>query len=229
MFSSELCLKCKGYKKLCGLPECPLLKEYREKLKAISSVKHENLVDGATPPSALLGEKNYPKISFFYNIAPGKMGDKARIYDDPMGWWGKKSFNDLVSLRTSLFSATKKVDARNPWSLYTKEYGLAVISERPVDSEVFLSKTPHFKPLFDSLLKPVSIISPAKEIKVVSNPRLPRFAEKVIWEDALAYDLVIEGFLSGVDEYLLTRLFSLGFLGRLKKRRICLLYTSPSP
>ncbi len=169
---ASLCIKCKGTRKLCGLPECPLLAEHRNRLKIISLVENRKEIQGATPPSFLVGEKNYPSVVYFYNIAPEKTSLEAKEYEDPTGWWGRKSLMDILKLRTSMLSGLVRINVKDHWVLYTKEYGLASISEKPVDSEITLLKKPRSKPSFDAILKPLGFSSPAKQIIVVENPKL---------------------------------------------------------
>ncbi len=216
----DLCVRCKGYRLLCGLQKCPVLERFRSSLKAYANLKPGNVIEGSTPPSALVGEKGYPRVPVMFNVAPTKSLEEALEYENPQGWWGRKGLMEIVSLRSSLVSGIMRVLVSNPWELYEKEHGLACISEKPVYSTLELEKRPTPILKFDSILKPLGIASPAKSIIVEDNPRIPSKLEKLIWDDARTIEALWEAYKSGVDTYLLKRALSLGFLGRIRNRRL---------
>ncbi len=218
--SPEICVRCKGYRRLCGLKECPLLLEQRARSKILEMLESSLSLEGATPPSFVLGEKGYPRLSLFLNIAPVTKREGAREYDNPIGWWGKRDLHEIVELRSSLFSAKLRVDALDPWYLYTREYGLASISYRPVGMEAQLARRPVPLIKFDPILKPLGLSSPVKRVVVEDEPRLTRLAEKLIWDDAPSYTLIKEAYMKGMDVYDIVKMFSLGFIGRIKRRRM---------
>lgn len=84
---AELCVRCKGAKFLCGLTSCPILERFRAVTNAASKVRLDvGLLQGSTPPSVIVGEKGYPKVSLSFNVAPEVVGEQARLYEDPAGW-----------------------------------------------------------------------------------------------------------------------------------------------
>ncbi|HDI02120.1 MAG TPA: hypothetical protein ENF93_00590, partial [Ignisphaera sp.] len=100
---ASLCAKCKGYKKLCNLPECPLLQRFRTQVMAFTKIKGLSVV-GSTPPTTIVGERGYPKVSLIIAVPPEVHGDEAKRYDDPKGWWGRISLSEVLSLRSSMVS-----------------------------------------------------------------------------------------------------------------------------
>jgi len=218
--SPELCARCKGYKKLCGLPKCPILEAFRAQVTASTRIKG-SLLNGSTPPGILVGEKGYPKVRAYYMIPPGVYGSEAKYYEAPYEWAVKNEpLARIIQLRASLVSASISVEARDPLSLYQSEIGLAALSQKPVDSEVKLVKPPSPRLSFDGISKPRGPTAPALRIKVSGNPQPPKPLEKAIWEDVLARDIVWELYWKGVSIYDIQRAMSLGFLGRTKARRI---------
>ncbi|MCE4628338.1 MAG: Nre family DNA repair protein [Desulfurococcales archaeon] len=216
----ELCAKCKGYKRLCGLPYCPILQRFRASMSTALRVEGRS-VEGATPPGVLVGERGYPAVRLYLFIPPGVSGEEARIYDAPQIWAGQRlTLARIISLRSSILGASLRADARDPYRLYETEIGLAALSERPVDAEAELRRPPVPRLRFDGLVKPVGPTAPAERVRVSSSPRLPPSLEKAIWDDARASDIVWELYRSGVDIYSIQRAFSLGFLGRPRSRRI---------
>lgn len=197
---AELCARCKGYKKLCGLPKCPILEEFRSQLNSSLKIIDKN-AGGSTPPSGLVGEYGYPKVLFHYMIPPGINGDEAKYRDNPILWSIKKEpLENIIKMRSELVSATIVVDINRPWELYQNEIGLAIISERPVDSEVLLKKPPLPKLSFDGITKPVGPRAPAEKIIVRSNPKLSKATEKIIWDDLKAENALWNLYKEGVDE-----------------------------
>lgn len=216
----ELCARCKGYKLLCGLPYCPILERFRAQVGALQLVSGREVV-GATPPSALVGEAGYPKVNLYFMVPPGKRDEEAAYYDAPAEWARRSEpLSRIVTLRGSLVSAFQKLDVREPWRLYETELGLAAVSERPVDSEVVLRSPPIPRLRFDGITKPVGPRAPAERVVIGGSPKLPRVVERAIWDDALAQDIMWELYRQGVDVYKIQDLLSLGFLGRIRGRRM---------
>jgi len=108
----------------------------------------------------------------------------------------------------------------NPWLLYEKEYGLAAVSERPVSTDMRLEKPPRPSIAFDDTNKPLGPTARMREARLEENPRVPRVLERLIWDDLKASHAVVEAYHRGLDEYLITRAFSLGFLGRSRSRKL---------
>ncbi|AFZ71048.1 hypothetical protein Calag_1339 [Caldisphaera lagunensis DSM 15908] len=216
----ELCAQCKGYKKLCGLPKCPILEEFRARVNSSLKISNKD-VNGSTPPSGIIGEYGYPKVLFHYMVPPGLSGDKAKYTDNPVLWSIKKEpLDNIVKMRSELVSATIMVDINRPWELYQNEIGLAIISERPVDSEVLLKKEPLPKLSFDGITKPIGPKAPAEKIIVRDNPKLNITTEKIIWDDLKAEKAIWKIYSSGIDIYTIQNMLSLGFLGKVKNRRL---------
>ncbi len=204
---------------LCGLTRCPIIESFRARVKT-TLIATPGLVKGATPPSTVVGERGYPKVPVLISVPPGVVGERAREYEDPVGWWGRKSLNEIVRLRSSMISGVVRVHVENPWLLYEKEYGLACISEKPVDTVLSLDKVLSRSLSFDYILKPVGVASRARDVIIESNPRVPSVIEKLIWDDARAEDAVWEAYRGGASIYLIERAFSLGFMGRVRSRRL---------
>jgi len=216
----ELCTRCKGYKRLCGLPRCPILERFRSQITAINMLRDRSLT-GYTPPSTIVGEHGYPRVSIHYMIPPDTSMMEARLHDDPQAWASSNTpLSKIIELRSRLVSAILRMDVRDPWRLYELEIPLAASSVKPVDSEAVLSNIPKPRLVFDGVSKPVGPSAPAIRVRVTSNPKPPKIVEKLIWDDMTASRMIIKLYESGVDYYTIQRLLSLGMLGRLRNRRI---------
>lgn len=217
---ADLCVKCKGYKRLCGLPRCPILERFQSQVNALSRIKGKE-IEGATPPSALVGEFGYPKVNVYFMVPPGKRGNRAKYYDDPHGWiLNRESITGIIELRSSMISAILNSPVNNPWVLYEKEISLAMLSLKPVDSEVTLRRPPVPSLKFDGITRPIGPSGPVERIRISDNPQLHEKLEKVIWDDIKAEEAIKSLYLSGMDVYEIQRAMSLGTLGSLKRRRL---------
>ncbi len=217
----QLCARCKGYKKLCGLPTCPILERFRVHAAIVSHGLQGQELEGATPPSIVVGEAGYPHVPVLYQVPPGKWGERARYHEAPMLWAARREpLRSIVALRSSMVAAAERLDARSPEELYSREVSLAAVSARPVDSEVVLAKKPVPSLRFDGLLAPLPPSAPARELRITSNPSPPRPLEKRIWDDVPASVAAVELYREGLDVYTLIAGFSLGLFGRLKSRRL---------
>ncbi|MET1127811.1 MAG: Nre family DNA repair protein [Thermoproteota archaeon] len=216
----SLCIRCKGYKLLCGLPRCPILERFRAQTLTSVRIRGREL-EGYTPPSAIVGEWGYPRVRVYYMVPPGEDRGRAWFYDAPREWAARRvPLDSIVALRSSLVSATLELHVSDPWKLYEKEISLAAVSERPVDSEALLKKPPEPRLRFDGVTKPVGPASPAEKVVVAENPRVPRPLEKILWDDLRAEEAVLELYRRGIDVYTIQRAMSLGLLGRSRLRKL---------
>ena len=217
--TTSLCVRCKGYRRLCGLDTCPILERTRSHFRVYHHIKSES-VDGSTPPSLLVGEYGYPKVRVMPNIPPAVYGDDAKIYDDPLMWWGRYRLDDIIKFRSRLLASVVRLDVHDPWKLYEKEINISAVSLEPVDSEARLMKKPKPHLRFNAFTKPVGLLAEAKEIRVTSTPRVGWLLEKRIHDDVKAADAVIELYEGGYDIYTLIHALSGGLLGSFRNRKI---------
>jgi hypothetical protein len=218
----SLCARCKGYKRLCGLPYCPILERFRRQVETVSRLSGEKLVDGDTPPSVVVGEQGFPhRLNIFYSIPPNTYGVEAREHDNPPGWAERRlPLRRILDYRLGMVAARISLPASSPAILYERELSLASVSEKPVDSEAELEKPPIPMLRFDGILAPQSPSAPAARVRVSGNPKLHPRLEKLIWDDVKASEGVVELYQYGVDVYTIVRAFSLGLLGLSRNRHL---------
>lgn len=217
-----LCAKCKGARRLCGRPVCPILKRVLESLKAAPLLEKSEL-QAATPPSVLVGEYGYPVVRLGPVVAPAK-GEEAAKYEDYKGWWGRYGLEDIIALRASTAYSRFELNVRKAGG---GESGLleatreAALSVKPVEAEFKYAKPPRPKLAFDGVITPVGLEGLLREMRVVENPVVPRRAEQLVEDwDAKARDAVFELYRAGADNYYVSRLLSLGMLGERARRRL---------
>ncbi|QGA54432.1 hypothetical protein GFS03_07510 [Sulfolobus sp. E5-1-F] len=219
---AELCIKCKGHRNLCGLSYCPIMERFRGMVNSLQKIKIDTsfkLVEGSTPPSGIVGEKGYPKVSLIVNIPPSVYGEDARKYENVKEWWGKVNLGDIIKLRSSLISSITRVRAEKATEYYNTEIPLAIISDNPVTSEAKL-KTLEAKLKFDGVILPRGPGGIAEEIKVIDNPKIPTKLDKLIFDDHIkSAEAILELYRYNVDYYKIIHALSFGLLGKKKSRR----------
>ena len=217
---ATLCARCKGRKRLCGAPTCPFIQRFYANIKALVRVKGLN-VDGATPPTLIVGERGYPHVPVFLGVPPGVYGEGAKVFDDPKGWWGRLSLDEIVELRSSMVSGFIRIDVdKGPDALRDNEVLFAALSMKPVDSEIVLAKHPIPKLSFSDKAKPIPPSAPMKSVRISSNASMHPKVERVIDDDLPAQKAIVELYRYGVDIYTVQRALSLGALGRRKRRKL---------
>ena len=213
----ELCLACKGYRNLCGLPKCPLL-ERRITLSRIEKYINGN-VNGSSPPSVVVGEHGYPSVRIMVGIPPNVHGNEASSYDNPSEWWGKLNLFDIIKLRSSMVAALTTVKVNEVDKLYDNELAPALASEKPVDMEALLKGRLSGLSI-NELLTPTPPSARALRIRINDDPKVPKPIEKLMNDDAKANDAVWEAYRAGIGVYQLVRALSVGMLGRRRSRRL---------
>ncbi|MCE4615371.1 MAG: Nre family DNA repair protein [Desulfurococcales archaeon] len=214
----SLCAKCKGYKRLCGLPYCPLLERYKWQVHGVQLIK-DNDVEAPTPPSVLVGEHGYPYVRLYYTTTPGSTNPS--IHDDPLTWANKEySLRRIIALRSQTISGIIRIEAIHPWELYNKELSLAAVSIKPVSSEVILERKPKPSLVFNGTTKPMGPASPARKVTIEENPCIPKPIEKILTDDIKSSKAVWYLYRHGINIYNIIKAFTLGMTGTLRNRKI---------
>jgi len=209
--SPELCTSCKGSRRLCGLPECPILVKIREQLK-LEKLQGLRELQSATPPSVLVGEHGYPHVRVGANLPLSDESEPA-LFEDPSSWWGKLSLYEIVRLRAKLVFSYEVVHVGSAAAAALEAVREAAASVKPVDSEAFFRKPPVFRLRFDPLLKPVGLSGHVEKLQLASNPSIPRRVDSLAEDRVKARRALIELYSYGFDVYYLQRLLTSGLLG----------------
>ncbi len=208
----DRCVICKG-KGLCGRPRCPIL----ERFKAVETIPISDNLFGASPPSVFVGRKGYPDI-FAGPLVPPNVGDsEARQYDDPKELL-KIGIDEVIGLRSRLVRSYSRMDVRdakapkNPFLLTSQELAMA---EMPVDTEVWFTKPVDVNVAFDGTLMPMGPAGEIKSITLAENPKVPGKVDYLVSDtDVLAADSIRELHRHDISQHHITRIFSIGLLGR---------------
>lgn len=201
-------MTCKG-RGLCGRPVCPILR----RLEEISALpKLGKRMEGLSPPEVFVGRQGYPFVRAGPMIPAGEIAVQPSLGMD---------IGEIIALRSSLIRSEARIsvkDAKLPDRLLESCQQMAM-SSAPVGAEVSFRKPPLAKLQFDGILSPSGPSGELEGIEITTNPVIPRKVDQVVEDrDVLAANATAELYSSGVGTEHISRLLSLGLLG--KKRRL---------
>lgn len=224
------CVRCKG-RGLCGRPVCPILKSFRASAEL---PKLGTVIEGPSPPEVFVGRFGYPRVSAGPLVpAEGRGGIDPRpgsglgsapsldsLLSSRPAELAKMDVGEIVALRSSMVRSGSKVavsDAKKPGRLLEMAQEIA-ISSTPVETEVTFAKPPRGRLRFDGFMMPSGPVGTVEEMEIISNPTVPRKVDEVVGDtDLLATAAVGELYGSGVEVDGISRLLSLGLLGKERK------------
>lgn len=201
-----------------------------EVIKKISelSFKYQNMesiskLDGSSPPSVFVGSKlRYPVLNVGI-LSPLHRDEDAWIYDKPK-YWADNNFqiNDVVKLRDNLLNSRFQSNATDV--RYNKKF-LDIAQEiaaasKPVDVEIELKNKVSIGREKDQVLTPHGMRAGIKSAKIVSNVKIDRKLDKVMNDDMKATEAFRVLTKNNFDEYVLSKILSIGVLGLKKNRKL---------
>ena len=209
------CLYCKAKHRS---EECPVNARSRSLLnikKTLTALKSP-IFSGASP-APFIGQYNYPNINVGI-LAPPFITQEAWQYDAPKHWVSSQyAIPKIVDLRASLIQSKTTSNVRES----TKIVELAQLigmADKPVDVEIALTKIPNFSLNIDTNHAPMGPSGIIKKAEITSNPSIPTRIDKVVSDhDLLANNAITELYSKGISEYQLSKLLSVGVLGKQRK------------
>jgi len=240
---SNICLRCKGGKLLCGKKTCPILLK-KSVLKSIipfdvgKSLKNIELF-GASPPGFFVGRYNYPKVAVgpmipFSEFTKNKFSTKAdhHILDAPELWYGKE-LTDIMQYRSNLVRSNFKINVnigenklKNTPSLNEQRLlersQLLSMAAQPTDTETRFGKL-SLRVILDNHSLPMGPSGYTDKIRITENVKVnPKVDYCVDDTDLKAQDAVAEHlYMEGeVPLSTIQRVFSAGLLGEKKRRKL---------
>jgi hypothetical protein len=179
-------------------------------------------IEGPSPPDVFVGRFGYPKVS----AGPLVPADEKEGHGSGLDLslrpadLARMDVGEIVTLRSSMVRSGSMVevkDARNPGKLLEQAQEIAM-SSTPVGTEVTFLKPPRGRLRFDGFMMPSGPSGSVKEMEITSNPSVPRKVDEVVEDsDLLAAKAVGELYASGVEVDGISRLLSLGLLGKERK------------
>jgi len=214
----SLCPICRGTKKLCGKPICPVTLQYYTFMRLERFQNVENIY-GNSPPSIFVGSYNYPKVNIGPMVPP-VTGDTS-IYDFPERWLDK-SLEEILNFRSSLIHGSFRVDVKRPWDAgrnYDKLVDM-ILSYTPPEVEASFTKKPR---KIITVSEDITLFGPTAPLKSmrIGSLKTDFKVEKYYYDtDIKASEAVIELYREGVPISKIQRVFSAAVLGLKKLRRV---------
>jgi hypothetical protein len=207
------CISCKG-RGLCGRPVCPILRRFEE-ISALPKIGKS--IEGYSPPEVFVGRQGYPMVRAGPMIPAIEAEAKPSLGMD---------IGEIIALRSSMIRSEARIGVNDanrpgmpgrPGRLLEKCQQIAM-SSAPVGTEVSFLKPPRSSLQFDGVLAPSGPSGPLLGIDITTNPLVPRRVDQIVEDkDAHAADSVGELYSSGIDLDHISRLLSLGLLGRRRR------------
>lgn len=161
-----------------------------------------------------MGKQGYPLVRAGPIIPAGNLPASAK---SSLGM----DIGKIIALRSSLVRSEARIGvdkAAAPDRILAMCQQMAM-SFSPVGAEVSFYRPPLAKMEFDGVLSPSGPSGEMKNMEITTNPLVPRKVDQIVEDDdALAADAVRELYLSGISTDHISRLLSLGLLG--KRRRL---------
>jgi len=220
---ASVCVRCKGSNpRICDREFCPIYSSHSVKQKILEKIDKDFY--GCSPPSVFVGSKlKYPQVNIGI-LSPLAGKEEAWKYDSVNYWYENKcTIQDVVQYRSGLINSrfqAEVFDARNSGKLLelTQEVGMSL---KCVDLEVNLKKKLRGRTNFNSVVLPFGPTGEVKDVKAQENIKVNNKVDKVFSDkDMKAVEGVKYLWKSGLDEYQLTQLLSIGSMGLGKNRKL---------
>ncbi len=207
MHSPNLCVVCKGTKKLCGLSSCPLLSRIRLQIGLKEKIEQE--VFGPSN-EIFVGSYGYP------NLSVGPLVSSGERPLSPKEMYGM-SYEKIIEERVKLLRGKRFTTVRKRVEERMSEVAL---SERSIDVEMSFTRKPNFDMKFSSITEPMGASAPLKDYRIAGNPKIPGKVDSILEDNLLAVEAIDELHSYGFDNYYLSRIMCTGVLGKKENRRI---------
>jgi len=175
-------------------------------------VKKETKIQGKSP-NIFVGHTNYPKVNVGYLLT-----QKYDHHDEPT-FFAKNKFSipQIITKRQQLLNSTIKANIKDPNNSLLDSAKLIAKSSNPVDSEI---KIKNLKGSFttDAIAMPFGPSAELQSIHLTDNVKMNPFVEKITSDtDVKAKTALEELSKKNIDEHQLTKLLSIGTLGKSPK------------
>ena len=201
------CVTCKG-RGLCGRAVCPILRRLEE-IAALPKVGER--LEGLSPPEVFVGRHGYPLV---------RAGPMVPAGDAPVRPALGMDIDEIIAARSTLVRSGARITVKeaNAPSRLLESCQLMAMSAAPVGAEVSFLKPPRGRLQFDGVLSPSGPSGTLKGIEITTNLAIPRKVDQIVEDkDADAIQSVGELYFSGIGTEHISRLLSLGLLGKRRK------------
>jgi len=214
----SICIYCRGIRKLCGKPKCPIMMKFYSYINVKKLISNLEL-EGSSPPGVFIGRYGYPYV-YAGPLIPPILGD-THLYDYPEKWIDMK-MEDIIDFRFKLVRGkflvnVKKFEEAGRRIQLTQELALAT---SPVETEAYFKKPPGKIFLIDADVQPMGPSAPLKKFDII-NPKIDHKLEKAYYDfDLKAADAIINLFHERIPVTRIQRAFSVGAFGLRRNRKL---------
>ncbi len=200
-----------------------LKKNWYQFISTNSKKFSSNIIDGSSPPSISVGQFGYPQVRIGPMIPPYH-GDTS-VLDRPEMWIGK-SLEDIVNFRINLLKGTEVHNVNDMSGRYIESLQEMALSKKAVESIVTFKKIPSMYLNEMSLSKneseeiPTIFSAPVSDFKIVPSTTDRKIEKNYYDDDLYASDAIIDLYDNDVAVSHISKVLSMGMLGRKKKRKL---------
>ncbi len=198
---------CKGAKRLCGLPYCPIMNKINVQLRLKSRMKESFF---GPSNEVFVGSHNYPSISY------GPMGGLEEKVVPTKELYGLP-YDRIIEIRSATVSGRRFTTASRRVEDEVRDVAL---STKAVDVEMKFTKTPSPRVVFSSVVQPMGPSAPLWKFRQAENPKIPKRVDSVIDEGLKATEAVSLLWGRGYDNYYLTNIFATGAFGTHERKKM---------
>lgn len=180
-------------------------------------------IDTISPPSVFVGSKlNYPLVNVGI-LSPVEKVENAKIFDDSKTWAQQNfSIQEIIGLRENLLNSrfqsnVKDVRSNKKFIELAKNIALAL---NPVDVEIEFNNKIDVSKRIDKVLTPNGMSVNIKNAKITSNIKISDKVERAMNDELKADEGLNYLYKSGINEYDLSKILSVGALGLKKDKKI---------
>ncbi|MDD2834541.1 MAG: Nre family DNA repair protein [Methanothrix sp.] len=205
------CISCKG-RGLCGRPVCPILRRLEE-TAALPRIGKS--LEGMSPPEVFVGRHGYPLVRAGPMLPAG--GNSDALAEPPNL---SMDIGEIIAARSAMVRSESKImvkEAETPGRLLEAIQQIA-LSSSPVGTEVIFCRPPQGRLQFDGVLSPSGPSGEMLGMQITTNPLIPRKVDQMVEDrDAGAVAAVGELYAGGIGTDHISRMLSLGLLGKKRK------------
>jgi len=189
--------------------------KHKNEIKKIVDYVKKGDINGFTPPSALVGEYNYPNVSVGVIFTDD---NKAQIYDAPKLWAANNfKVEDVFSLRTKLINASKNFNVNNIDLEELERIRLAVVSSNELNVDLKVSSI-NLPRIDKNDFYQHGVKTKLEKFKINDNFKIDQRIEKIYYDkDMKAQEGIKFLYNSKIDENKISKILSVGAMGVKRK------------
>lgn len=198
-----------------------LQQDWFDFLKKNSKKLASNSIEGASPPSIFVGQKGYPKVSIGPLVPP--IHGNTSILDNPEAWTNK-TLEQIVNYRMNLIRGIMSLNVNCLSNRYVESLQEISMSTIPVESTLDLEKKPlSTSNIFSSsedINMPSMLTAPVSDFKSFEVKADPNIQKIYYDNDMRSIDAMVELYHEGIPISQISKILSVGMMGRKKSRKL---------